>query len=108
MKIIVGSKALQHFNLNRNTPNDIDYWLSEDEIIEHSTDSHITPRHILNLVPTEDGYATPDAVYTIKMSHAVYPIKWPKTKLDILHLKWNGCKIIPELYEALKVHWIGV
>lgn len=111
--IIVGSVALFQYSLNRNPPVDTDVWVSSEHLVSLSNlkkevgnfDVAIVPQHILDLVPTEDGYATPDAIYTIKCSHAIYDIKWSKHKLDILHLKWNGCKIIPELYEALKLHW---
>ena len=112
--LIVGSVALFQYGLNRNQPVDTDIWVSKEHLVSLSTlkpeignfDMAVMPLGILDLVPTIDNlYATADAIYTIKCSHAIYDIKWPKTKLDILHLKWNGCKIIPELYKALKLHW---
>lgn len=105
MKIVVGSTALKYFSLNRREPSDLDLWLSEGEVVEKS-DSQVLPMNILELVPTVNGYATPDAIYTIKCSHAVYDVHWEKTKSDILWLKSNGCVIIPELYEKLKVWWL--
>lgn len=103
--IIVGSTALKKFNLNRREPSDIDYWLSSDEPIPEKTDSNVFPTEILSLVPTMNGYATPDAIYTIKCSHLVYDIFFDKHKLDVLYLKAKGCKLIPELYEALIHYW---
>ena len=32
MKIIVGSTALQYFNLNGRKPLDVDYWHTSDEV----------------------------------------------------------------------------
>lgn len=112
--IIVGSTALAKFSLARGTPKDLDIWTDDESELIDKTDSHLIPREIIQLVPrlVERGgmkrWATPDAIYTIKMSHAEYQIKWQKTKLDILWLKAKGCKLIPELYEALKVHWVTV
>lgn len=111
MKIIVGSTALSKFKLNRNHPVDVDVWSDDANDIEQGTDSCLVPTEILQLVPClvdnggKDRWATPNAIYTIKMSHAEYQIKWQKTKLDILWLKHKGCKLIPELYSVLKAHW---
>ena len=108
MKIIVGSTALKHFGLNRSEPKDVDVWTDNESDLIAGTDSHLIPSHILLLVPRKDWYATPDAIYTIKCSHAEYSIKWQKTKLDILWLKANGCKLIQPLYDLLKIHWKNV
>lgn len=107
MNIIVGSTALEYFGLSRRTPVDIDVW-TDDESFEKEgiMDVCKIPTEILLLVDQVDGYATPDSIYTIKLSHAVYDIHWQKTKLDILHLKHHGCKPIQELYEALKIYWV--
>lgn len=104
-RIIVGSTALEHFGLSRRKVNDIGYWLSEGEASPEGTDSVYIPKDIINLVPVWKGHAVPDAIYTIKLSHLIYPIFFQKHKLDVLFLKAKGCKIVPELYEALKVYW---
>ena len=109
MQITVGSTALKYFNLNRREPIDLDLWTNGEIDVEQS-DSHIFPQYILDAVPTVNGesnsfIATPDAIYTIKCSHAIYDIKWDKTKGDILWLKANGCKLIEPLYSLLKDHW---
>jgi len=107
MNIIVGSTALEYFGLSRRVPVDIDVW-TDDESFEKDgiMDVCKIPTEILLLVDQVDGYATPDSIYTIKLSHAVYDIKFEKTKLDILHLKHHGCRLIQELYEVLKVYWV--
>lgn len=109
MNIIVGSTALEYFGLSRRTPVDIDVWTSDESFEKDEImDVCKIPIEILLLVDQVDGYATPDSIYTIKLSHAVYDINWQKTKLDILHLKHHGCKPIQELYEALKVYWVQI
>lgn len=104
MKIIVGSTALQYFNLNRRKPLDVDYWHTSDEA-PPGGDSVVMPEHIMNLVDHVDGYATPNMIYTIKLSHSIYDIHWEKTKLDIIWLKASGCEVYVDLYLALKEHW---
>lgn len=108
--IIVGSTALSKFNMNRRPPNDLDIWTDNLDELEGKSDSHLIPLDILSLVPCLvdrdcKRYAVPDAIYTIKMSHFVYDIHWEKTKLDVLYLKSKGCKILTDLYEALRAHW---
>lgn len=105
MDIIVGSKALEYFGYNRLKPNDVDRWVDEDQYFDKTYDVSVLPLDIIKLVPTIDGYATPDAVYTIKCSHFSWDIKWGKTKQDILWLERRGCTLIPELYLKLKDHW---
>lgn len=104
MNIIVGSTALQKFGLNRSLPVDIDYWTDQAET-DLTGDVKIIPNEVLRLVDSLGGVATPDSIYTIKCSHAVYDIFWQKTKLDILWLKSKGCKILPNLYQALVEYW---
>lgn len=101
--IIVGSQALKHFGLNRSEPKDMDAW----GVCPYVTglDYHQVSQELLDLLPNEDGCATPDAIYTIKCSHLAWDIKWEKTKNDILWLQAKGCTLLPKLYTALKKHW---
>ena len=109
MIVTVGSSALAYYGMSRRTPKDIDLWVCHYSVISclltNGNDAVLMPQCILDLVPTENGYATPDAVYTIKCSHFGWNIHWQKTKLDILWLKAKGCKLIPELYSALVAYW---
>lgn len=106
--IIVGSKALERFELNRKPVADIDRWWQEGEIKIGKEDDVVIPVDIYNLVETVDGYATPNSIYTIKCSHFAWDIKWEKTKNDILWLKANGCELNLPLYYALKKHWSNI
>ena len=111
--IIVGSHALKYFGLNRLEPKDLDVWHSDcinSISVENTrTDAKVMPDYILAMVKTfpdaDMSVATPDSIYTIKLSHAVYDIHWQKTKLDLLWLKAKGCQVLPELYTALIEHW---
>jgi hypothetical protein len=107
--IVVGSEALAHFGLSRRVPKDHDVWMPNDLEITSmdidGKDAMFYPRELLNLVPTEGVYATPDAVYTMKCSHLGWDVHWQKTKLDIIWLESKGCKIVPELYDRLVLEW---
>lgn len=104
MIVIVGSTALAHFNLNRKHPSDVDIWT--DKLYEAKGDIKEIPLEILHMIPTEQSFATPDTIYTIKCSHLGWsnPM-WEKHKLDILWLKSNGCRLIPDLYKVLVEYW---
>lgn len=104
MKLIVGSSALNYFGMARREPNDLDILYTGEEP-EGKVDSHKVPVGILKSIPHKDGYATPDAVYTLKLSHFPWDIHWEKTKQDILWLKAKGCKIDLDLYHKLKSYW---
>ncbi len=102
----MGSKALQFFGITRREPKDTDLWVDDESLLEEGTDGHVIPTEIMSIVPTVQGYATPNAIYTIKCSHFGWDIHWEKTKADILFLKSKyRPRLIPDLYEALVVHW---
>lgn len=109
MEVVIGSTALELFNYNRKEPADLDIFTDNKERVNSGDDCHYVPTKILSLMSTieMDGvvYATPDTIYTIKLSHAVYPIHWHKTKLDILWLKSKQCKVIWSLYTELIEWW---
>lgn len=106
--IVVGSAALKHFELNRSEPKDLDVWYCDDTVKVAGEDSVSIPKHIYDLLETKEGFATPNTVYTIKCSHLAWDIKWEKTKNDVIWLKAKGCKLMPNLYRALKTHWENV
>jgi hypothetical protein len=52
--------------------------------------------------------ATPDELYTIKVSHAFWELKnnsWNKHMMDVMFLQSKGAKLIPELYAILYKIW---
>ena len=109
--VVIGSYALMKHNFPfRREPKDVDIATTGTEFLENPSptlkvDKIIFPPELLDMIPTREGYATPDAIYTLKCSHFGWDIKWDKTKADILYLKAKGCKLIPELYHNLKSYW---
>jgi hypothetical protein len=106
--ITVGSTALAWWGLTKRV-NDLDLWLEEGEHYEDSdnvrADVGYFPKKIIDLVPTTKGYATIDALYTIKCSHLGWDIFWTKHVSDALLLKASGARILPELYQQLLAFW---
>ena len=104
-KIVVGSTALKHHGFPFRSPKDVDIWTDEEHEKQQGEDVSVLPSSILRLIPHENGYATPDAVYTIKLSHLGWNIFWDKHKRDVLWMEHNGCKRLPEIYSALVEYW---
>lgn len=101
--MIIGSTAAKHWNINRCEPKDVDQFFYDG--VEPEGDSHKIPEDLYRSIPQQDGYITPDALYTLKCSHFAWDIHWEKTKSDILWYKSKGCKLIPELYTKLVKYW---
>lgn len=108
--ITVGSAAAHYHGIINRKPNDIDTWVSAEEDYVKARgegfDTKVIPDEVLSLIPTENGYATPNALYTIKMSHLGWdnPM-WNKHKNDILCMKHKGCTLIEDLYQNLTKFW---
>jgi hypothetical protein len=49
--------------------------------------------------------ATPDELYTIKVSHCFWPHNWNKHTFDVTWFGNKGCKLIPEFYDILYPIW---
>ncbi len=106
--IIIGSQAAKHHGILNRQPKDVDIWLSSDEVLNDTSglDIKVIPEKILSLVGSINGYATPNSLYTIKLSHLGWDNpNWNKHKLDVLHMENIGCVINPELYKELVNFW---
>lgn len=92
MEIIIGSNALKYHNVIEEAL-DLDVWGSSESTTltknfmgsdAKYVDYVRMPKEILELIPHNHGYATPDSILTIKISHFPWDIKWEKTKRHIL------------------------
>lgn len=101
--IFIGSTAINHWLPGFRKPKDKDLATTCPVV---GYDCIILPLYILREIPYVDGVATLDAVYTLKLSHLPYDIKWNKHKSDALYLKAKGCKIVEPLYTLLQEHWL--
>lgn len=105
MNIIVGSTALiQQLGFRRDYKPDIDIWTDNGEGM--AGDVSVMPSSILEEINVIEGYASPDDIMTIKLSHLPYDIKWWKHVQDYLVLKMlYKCEVNELLYQKLKSHW---
>lgn len=134
--IIVGSTALKYhgIDLRDGKESDLDFVLGSDPIfslqdkigflelvVGFKVDAIELPQTIIDEIPFvksvfkyDTGYnpnfkiATIDAIYTLKLSHLAWDIKWQKHKSDILRLQKLGARKIVKLYDDLVKHWESV
>lgn len=109
-RIIIGSMAARHWFPDWRKPKDMDVFTPDQ------------PRSWADLPietfwhPAFDGYlpfrgvryATPDELYTIKVSHAYWDLghgSWEKHMWDLVELKHRGAVLIPELHTMLYPVW---
>lgn len=108
--VIIGSHALSWARVIDRIPKDIDVFCTEDseELCKAlGRDTIVVPEAIVKAVPRQNNVpiATADAVYTIKLSHLPYDIKWDKHWADAQYLKKQGAVIVQPLYSLLIEHW---
>ena len=103
--LIFGSTALKHWfpDLNRD-PKDLDY-ISKGKSTKE-VECHWNPAFQYILDNNKDSkYVDADFLYTIKVSHACYDIRWDKTIHDINFMKKKGCRLDFNLYKQLLKDW---
>lgn len=107
--VLIGSKAIKHwFPDFKREPVDTDYATNESLAPEKN------PRvEYMGIPPLNKRYlmhdiASPDHLYTLKLSHVFWPIKQEKTLSDIAFLKSKGCKKDEALFKELYEHWNNV
>lgn len=109
--LIIGSTAIRHhFPDFPREPHDIDMWAREYPThlgaqIDRRVDRFWDDR--LAFIPTGDNYATPDQIYTMKVSHAPWEIHdtWRKHMHDIVWLKQRGARLNYLLHDTLYPIW---
>ena len=107
---IIGSVAIKHHFLDFRIPDDIDLLTPAKVTGNHSTTCvvdaqwHDMAQEMIdqNVDPV---YLDANALYTLKVSHAEWPVKWDKTMSDIAFLRSKGCVLDVPLYEKLKPIW---
>jgi hypothetical protein len=101
MTTLIGSAALLHWFPDVREPRDVDYF-SETPVKGAEVFWHP------NLAQWNWGeIATPDELYTIKISHSFWELHgtWNKHMFDCIFLQSKGAKFIPELYAILYPIW---
>jgi hypothetical protein len=108
--LITGSVAMYHWFPDSRVPKDIDVItradLKSSNPIECSVDSQwnrIAPTILA--INVNHTFVDPNILYTIKVSHAHWDVKWKKTMLDIEFLGSKGCVLNRALYSELFSVW---
>lgn len=102
--MLIGSKAAKHWfpDLPRE-PVDTDI-ISPIKSTSPKIEHHWNPAFEW-LLKNEKDIASPNALYTIKVSHSFWDIWWNKTMFDIQFFQNKKCQIIEELYQLLYLEW---
>src|SRR6185369_14716126 len=95
-RILIGSSAIRHH------PPDFERKPKDTDYIGVGPKS----RHVEYLInPVFDDYPydvlQPDDIYTLKVSHIFWNIKWEKHMFDIQFLKEKGCVLKMDLFHKL-------
>ena len=101
---LFGSNLIKKYFPDFRNPVDVDF--VTNSITEYNTEyfniiKKETELHFLPLAPNRE--MTPDELYTLKVSHAIYDIHWQKTMSDIRFLQNKNCKIISTIITKPKI-----
>jgi hypothetical protein len=110
--VLIGSKAIKdHFPDFPRDPKDIDFFTpySREQLELPNSEKKVETFWHEDLTKWNWGTtATPDELYTIKVSHAFWELRngsWSKHMMDVLFLQSKGATLIPELYKILYKVW---
>jgi hypothetical protein len=99
---LTGSKLAKRYFPDFREPHDTDWIVFDPEDVK-KTIPGVEEFHLLPCSPMRE--MTPDELYTVKVSHAVYDIHWDKTMSDIRFFQIKGCQILPGFLSELRAHW---
>lgn len=113
----MGSRAMRNlFPDFPREPVDTDYIvpkLLEDEKYGYNGSGYveyheIPPFNYKFVDEDSDDELTADELYTLKVSHLFWDIKWDKNMFDVVFLNNKGAKLIEPLFLELYAHWLKV
>lgn len=103
--VLVGSRAARLFFPDFRQPKDWDFF-SRNKITDDTGERVETFWH-----PYLEGWdwayvASPNELYTIKVSHSFWSNRWAKHIQDIAFFQSKGCEVIEPLYDLLNLIWV--
>ena len=111
--LIIGSTAAYHWFPDHREPSDIDVLTPAKISGNHSTlcvvdaQWHTAAQYLIDL-NSNPVFMDPDLLFTLKVSHAHWDVKFNKTLYDISFLKNHGAKLHTEAYQKLLPVWDAV
>lgn len=103
--VLVGSRAARLHFADYRSPKDWDFF-SPEKIRDESERVETFYHPALEAYDWSRGYATPNELYTIKVSHSFWNNRWAKHIQDVAFFQRKGCEVIPELYDILYPIWV--
>jgi hypothetical protein len=107
--LLIGSKAIKyHFPDFKREPKDLDYAVLTETRSDRTGD--IAIEYLNNpILGHLSGVASPDTLYTLKMSHVVgWNLNWEKHMFDLQFLRNKGAKLNLEMFNQLYNFWKDV
>ena len=98
---LFGSQLIKKLFPDFRNPNDTDWVTNDPSKLKQST-KEVEYYYIPH---TPNREMTADEIYTLKVSHAIYDIKWSKTMADIRFLQAKGCSLDTCLLKKFREHW---
>lgn len=108
--LIIGSTATYHWFSDAREPSDIDLLTpakisgNHSQICVVDAQWHDAAEYLIS-INNDPVFADPDVLFTLKVSHAHWNVKWDKTMYDISFLQRKGCQLNMELYHRLFKVW---
>lgn len=112
MALVIGSVAMQYWFNEFRQPKDLDFFGTKTPEFLAADYDKIEPFWHPSFEGTQldrTDMASPDELYTIKVSHAYWELKngsWDKHMTDILFLKSKGAQLDMELHKLLYPVWV--
>lgn len=111
--LIVGSTATYHWFPDSRIPQDIDLLTpakvvgNESKVCVVDCQWHEAAELLMSL-NKDPVFMDPDLLYTLKVSHAHWNVKWDKTMYDVAFLQNKGCQLNSRAYSELVSVWTRV
>lgn len=105
--VLIGSLAAKTHFADFRAPSDID-WFGKKEDIHNGTPGVKVESFYHPYLEAHDwtpGVASPNELYTIKVSHAFWANRWPKHIRDIEFFQSKGCELDKPLFDLLYLIW---
>lgn len=101
--VLIGSQAAKiHFPEFR-PPRDLDF-AGKEKIVYSGCEVFSSPS-MSWILENFGRVASPDILYTLKLSHIFWKINWKKHADDILFFQRKKCQLIPELFNIAYKDW---
>ncbi len=112
-RLIIGSSAIKHFFPDyHKEPHDIDYAVDvenvKSQVIDGKRVEYLFNPIIFKYTTSNQIYASPEQILTLKMSHISWNVNFKKHMFDIQFLLDKGVKYNKEMYEELFNYWTEV